>query len=481
MLTKRDFYINGRWVAPAKPRDCQVINPSNEEPCAVISLGDQADTDAAVAAAKAALPGWAATPPAERARLVRGILDQYDARLQEFAQAISMEMGAPIDFALSEQAPCLPWHTNNFLKAFEQIEWIRPLGPQAPGSAVAMEPIGVVGLITPWNWPVNQIALKAIPAMLAGCTCVLKPSEESPLNAMLFAEFCHDAGIPPGVFNLVNGDGMGVGAQLSTHPDVQMISFTGSTRAGKAISKAAAETLKRVTLELGGKGANLLFADADAKAVERSVRRMMENTGQSCNAPSRLLVERAVYDQTVAKAAEVAAAIKVGPALEKGDHIGPVVNKRQWDQIQRYIQIGIDEGARLVTGGPGLPEGFNRGFYVKPTIFADVTPGMTIEKEEIFGPVLSIIPFETEEEAVRIANDTPYGLTNYVQSGSPERSNRLARQLRSGMVEMNGKSRGAGSFFGGVKQSGRAREGGIWGLEEFLEPKGISGWDFNAG
>ncbi|MBK6466150.1 MAG: aldehyde dehydrogenase family protein [Rhodobacter sp.] len=478
MLTKRNFYINGQWVAPAKARDCQVINPSNEEPCAVISLGDQADTDAAVAAAKAALPAWAATPPKERARLVAKIIDQYNARLQEFAEAISLEMGAPIDFALSDQAPCLPWHTQNFLKAFETIEWVRPLGPQAPGAAVAMEPIGVVGLITPWNWPVNQIVLKAIPAMLAGCTCVLKPSEESPLNAMLFAEFCHDAGIPAGVFNLVNGDGAGVGSQLSTHPDVDMISFTGSTRAGRAISRAAAETLKRVALELGGKGANLLFADADAKAVERSVLRMMENTGQSCNAPSRLLVERSVYDATVAKAAEVANSIKVGPANENGPHIGPVVNKRQWDQIQGYIQKGIDEGARLVTGGPGLPEGFNRGFFVKPTIFADVRPGMTIEREEIFGPVLAIIPFETEAEAVQIANDTPYGLTNYVQSGSPARSNRLARALRSGMVEMNGKSRGAGSFFGGVKQSGHAREGGIWGIEEFLEPKGIAGYDF---
>ncbi len=259
-----------------------------------------------------------------------------------------------------------------------------------------------------------------------------------------------------------------------------MISFTGSTRAGRAISIAAAQTLKRVTLELGGKGANLLFADADEKAVERSVRRMMENTGQSCNAPSRLLVERSVYEQTVTKAAEVANSIKVGPAHESGPHIGPVVNKRQWDQIQGYIQKGIDEGARLVAGGPGLPEGFNRGFYVKPTVFADVKPGMTIEREEIFGPVLSIIPFETEAEAVRIANDTPYGLTNYVQSGSAERSNRLGHALKSGMVEMNGKPRGAGSFFGGVKQSGRAREGGIWGLEEFLEPKGISGYDFTV-
>jgi aldehyde dehydrogenase (NAD+) len=480
MFIKRDFYINGQWVAPKTPRDFQVINPTTEEPCAIISLGDQADTDAAVAAAKAAFPAWAATPPAERARIIAKILEQYDARLQEFAEAISMEMGAPIDFALSDQATCLPWHTNNFLKAFEEIEWIRPLGPQAPMAAVAMEPIGVVGLITPWNWPVNQIALKAIPAMLAGCTCVLKPSEEAPLDAMLFAEFCHDAGVPAGVFNLVNGDGAGVGSQLSVHPDVEMISFTGSTRAGRAISKAAAETLKRVMLELGGKGANLVFADADDKAVERSVRRMMENSGQSCNAPSRMLVERSVYEQTIEKAVAVAESIKVGPAHEHGAHIGPVVNKRQWDQIQGYIQKGIDEGARLVCGGPGLPEAYNRGFYVKPTIFADVKPGMTIEREEIFGPVMVMIPFENEEEALQIANDTPYGLTNYVQTGDQERANRVGRKLKSGMVEMNGKPRGAGSFFGGVKQSGRAREGGVWGIEEFLESKGISGYDFSA-
>ncbi|MGF0539460.1 aldehyde dehydrogenase family protein [Agrobacterium sp. ES01] len=481
MIIKRDFYINGAWVAPAAPRDCEVINPSNEEPCAIISLGDQADTDAAVAAAKAAFPAWAATPPKERARVVKGILEQYEKRKQEYAEAISMEMGAPIDFSLAEQAPCLPWHTENFLTAFEQIEWIRPLGDHAPGAAIAMEPIGVVGLITPWNWPVNQIALKAIPAMLAGCTCVLKPSEESPLNAMLFAEFCHDAGVPAGVFNLVNGDGVGVGSQLTTHQDVEMISFTGSTRAGKAISKAAAETLKRVMLELGGKGANVLFADADDNAVERSVQRMMENTGQSCNAPSRMLVERSIYEQTVEKAVAVAESIKVGPAHEKGDHIGPVVNKSQWEKIQGLIQKGIDEGARVACGGTGLPEGFNRGFYVKPTIFADVTPGMTIEQEEIFGPVMAMIPFDTEEHAVEIANDTPYGLTNYVQTSDPARANRMALKLKSGMVEMNGKSRGAGAFFGGVKQSGRAREGGIWGIEEFLESKAISGYDFSAG
>ena len=476
MIEKREFYINGQWVAPAAPRDCAVIDPSTEDACAVISLGGQADTDAAVAAAKAAFPRWAATPPAERRAIVTRILDQYEARKEEFAKAISMEMGAPIDFALEQQAPCLPWHTNNFLRAFDAIEWVRPLGAHAPDTMIAMEPIGVVGLITPWNWPVNQIALKAIPAMLAGCTCALKPSEESPLNAMLFAEFCHDAGVPPGVFNLVNGDGMGVGAQLSSHPDVEMISFTGSTRAGRAISKAAAETLKRVTLELGGKGANVIFADADEKAVKRGVLHMMNNTGQSCNAPSRMLVERSIYDRVVEEAAEVAKAVKVGPASEHGRHIGPVVNKRQWDQIQGFIQKGIDEGARLVAGGLGLPEGMNKGYYVRPTIFADVTPGMTIEREEIFGPVLSIIPFEDEADAVKIANDTPYGLTNYVQTQDGTRANRMAMSLKSGMVEMNGKPRGAGAPFGGVKASGRAREGGIWGLEEFLEAKAISGW-----
>jgi len=477
MLIKRDFYINGQWTAPAAARDCEVIDPSTEDTCAVISLGDQADTDAAVAAAKAAFPAWAATPPADRRAVVVRILAQYEARKEEVARAIAMEMGAPLDFARDEQAPCLPWHLTNFLTAFDAIEWVKPLGPHAPTTRIALEPIGVVGLITPWNWPMNQIALKVIPALLAGCTCVLKPSEESPLNAMIFAEFCHDAGVPAGVFNLVNGDGIGVGSQLSVHPDVQMISFTGSTRAGRAISKAAAETLKRVTLELGGKGANVIFADADDRAVERGVRHMMANSGQSCNAPSRMLVERPVYDRAVAIAAEVAGSIKVGSAHEAGKHIGPVVNKRQWTQIQGYIEQGLAEGARLVAGGPGLPEAFNRGFYVKPTVFADVVPGMTIEREEIFGPVLSIIPFDTEAEAVQIANNTPYGLTNYVQSQDGARRNRMAQALQSGMVEMNGKSRGAGAPFGGVKSSGRAREGGHWGIEEFLEVKAISGWD----
>ena len=457
MITRREFYINGCWTAPATPRDCQVIDPSTEEPCAIISLGGQADTDAAVAAARAAFPLWAATPPAQRRAAVVRILDQYEARVEDLARAISMEMGAPIDMARSSQAPCLPWHLTNFLTAFDHIQWIRPLGPHA---------------------------LKVIPALLAGCTCVLKPSEESPLDAMIFAEFCHDAGLPPGVFNLVNGDGPGVGAQLSSHPNVEMISFTGSTRAGRAISIAAAQTLKKVTLELGGKGANLIFADADdaffVGAVERGVRHLMNNSGQSCNAPSRMLVERPVYERAVTIAADVANSIKVGSAHEPGKHIGPVVNKRQWDQIQTFIHKGVDEGARLVAGGPGLPDGFNRGFYVRPTVFADVTPGMTIEREEIFGPVLSIIPFDSEAEAVQIANDTPYGLTNYVQTQDGPRRNRLSRALRSGMVEMNGQSRGAGAPFGGMKSSGRAREGGVWGIEEFLEVKAISGWDVAA-
>lgn len=476
MIEKRDFYIDGKWVPPLAPKNHAVIDPSTEDACATISLGSAADADRAVTAAKAAFPGWAATPPAERRAVVARILDQYEARKHDLAAAISLEMGAPIDMATDSQAPCLPWHLKNFLTAFDQIEWIRPLGPHAPNDRIALEPIGVVGLITPWNWPMNQIALKVIPALLAGCTCVLKPSEESPLNAMIFAEFCHDAGVPPGVFNLVNGDGAGVGTRLSEHPDVEMISFTGSTRAGRAISKAAAETLKRVTLELGGKGANVIFADADEKAVKRGVLHMMNNSGQSCNAPSRMLVERPYYDQAVEIAAEVANGIKVGPASDHGRHIGPVVNKRQWDQIQGYIQKGIDEGARLVAGGLGLPEGMNKGYYVRPTVFADVKPGMIIEREEIFGPVLSIIPFADEAEAVRIANDTPYGLTNYVQTRDGARRNRLALALKSGMVEMNGQPRGAGAPFGGVKASGRAREGGVWGIEEFLEVKAISGW-----
>ncbi len=476
MIEKRQFYINGAWADPIEGRDHHVIDPSTEEPCAVISLGGQADTDAAVAAAKAAFPSWMATPPSERIALVEKLLEIYKSRGDEMAQAISVEMGAPIDMSRSSQVGAGTWHLQNFIDAAKSFEFDRPLNNHSPKDRIIYEAVGVCALITPWNWPMNQVTLKVGAAAIAGCTMVLKPSEESPLDAMLFAEMMHEAGFPPGVFNLVNGDGAGVGSQLSAHEDVDMVSFTGSSRAGKLISKAAADTLKRVHLELGGKGANLIFADADEKAIKRGVLHMMQNTGQSCNAPSRMMVESSIYDETVDQAGEIAAKVNVGPASAEGRHIGPVVNATQWQKIQDLIQQGIDEGARLVTGGLGRPEGLNKGFYVRPTVFADVTNDMTIAREEIFGPVLSIMKFDTEEEAVRIANDTPYGLTNYVQSTDGARRNRLARQLRSGMVEMNGESRSAGSPFGGMKQSGNGREGGVWGIEDFLEVKAVAGW-----
>ena len=480
LADKRKFYIDGAWVDPAQPNDLEVIDPTTEEPVAVISIGGQADTDRAVAAAKAAFPAWSATPPAERLKHVERILEIYKRRNDDIAAAMTTEMGAPTDMSREDQAGSGSFHIETFIDSFKDFEFIRPLGDHAPTSMVAWEPIGVVGLITPWNWPMNQVTLKVIPAILAGNTVVLKPSEIAPLSSMVFAEVVDEAGLPKGVFNLVNGDGAGVGTQLSTHPDVDMISFTGSTRAGIAITKAAADTVKKVALELGGKGANIVFADADEKAVERGTRHVFYNSGQSCNAPTRMLVERGAYDKAIEAARKVAEETRVGSAHEAGKHIGPVVSKQQWDKIQDLIQKGIDEGARLVAGGPGLPEGVNRGYFVRPTVFADVTNDMTIARQEIFGPVLSIIPFDTEEEAVRIANDTIYGLTNYVQTQDVARRNRLARQLRSGMVEMNGVSRGRGSAFGGVKASGRAREGGVWGLEEFMDSKQISGWDQDA-
>ena len=476
MIEKREFYINGQWTAPAQGRDHQVIDPSTEEPCAVISLGGQADTDAAVAAARAALPGWMATSPAERIALVERLIEIYKTRGEDLAQAMATEMGAPIDMARTQQVGAGIGHLKNFVRAAKAFEFDRPLGDHAPNDRIIREAVGVAALITPWNWPMNQITLKVGAAAVAGCTMVLKPSEESPLDAMIFAEMMHEAGFPPGVFNLVNGDGAGVGTQLSGHPDVDMVSFTGSTRAGTAISKNAAETLKKVHLELGGKGANVIFEDADEKAVKRGVLHMMNNTGQSCNAPSRMLVQKGIYDQAVETAAEVARKVSVGNAHDEGRHIGPVVNETQWNKIQDLIQKGIDEGARLVAGGTGRPEGFNKGFFVKPTVFADVNNQMTIAREEIFGPVLAMIPFETEQDAIEIANDTPYGLTNYVQTADGERANRMARALRSGMVEMNGQSRAAGSPFGGMKQSGNGREGGVFGIEDFLEVKAVSGW-----
>jgi aldehyde dehydrogenase (NAD+) len=476
MQEKHQHYINGAWVDSIGGALHHVIDPSTEEPCATITLGSEADANAAIAAAKAALPAWMATPPQERIALVEKLIDLYNARAEDMAQAISIEMGAPIDMARAQQVTAGTWHLKNFLRAAKGFEFSRPLGDHAPNDQIIHEAVGVAALITPWNWPMNQVTLKVGAAAIAGCTMVLKPSEESPLNAIIFAEMMHEAGFPPGVFNLVNGDGAGVGTVLSGHPDVDMVSFTGSSRAGRLISKNAAETLKRVHLELGGKGANLIFEDANENAVKQGVLRMMNNTGQSCNAPSRMLVQRARYDEAIEQAKAMAEKITVGPANQEGRHIGPVVNEVQWNKIQDLIQTGIDEGARLVTGGTGRPEGLNKGFYVRPTIFADVNNDMTIAREEIFGPVLSIIPFDTEEEAVAIANDTVYGLTNYVQSEDGARRNRLAQQLRSGMVEMNGQGRGAGAPFGGMKQSGNGREGGLWGIEDFLEVKSVSGW-----
>jgi aldehyde dehydrogenase (NAD+) len=477
MPKSTEFYIDGRWVAPARACELPVIDPSTEEVCATISLGDAADTDAAVAAAKGAFPQWSATDPAARIALVERILAVYDARAEDMAQAISKEMGAPIDWSRGQQVTSGNWHIEGFLRAAKGFAWEHPLGDWAPGERILHQPIGVCALITPWNWPMNQIALKVIPALLAGCTMVLKPSEVAPLSGLLFAEILDEAGVPPGVFNLVNGDGAGVGSQLSAHPDVDMVSFTGSTRAGRLISKAAADTIKRVSLELGGKGANIIFADAPEKAVKAGVIRCMNNTGQSCNAPTRMLVERSRYEEAVEHAIAAAEAVKVAHSAEEGRHIGPVVSEAQFEKIQALIQTGIDEGARLVAGGTGRPGHLNRGFFVRPTVFADVTPEMTIYREEIFGPVLSILPFEDEEHAIAMANDTEYGLTNYIQTGDQERLRRVARRVRSGMVETNGKGFAQGSPFGGFKQSGSGREGGVFGLHEFLEVKAVSGWE----
>ncbi|WP_273784265.1 aldehyde dehydrogenase family protein [Brucella intermedia] len=476
LIQKTDFYIDGAWRAPVEAKSIEVINPANEKPYAVISAGSAKDIDLAVAAARKAFPSWSETSAADRIGYIRRLVEIYEARLEEMAKAISLEMGAPITLARESQAAAGLSHTKAFIAAFENFEFEELLSPKFPNQTIVREPIGVCGLITPWNWPMNQIALKVIPALAVGCTVILKPSEIAPMSAMLFAEFVDEAGFPQGVFNLVNGEGAVVGEALSQHPDVDMMSFTGSTRAGTAVSRAAAATVKRVSLELGGKSPNIVFADADLeKTIARSLAHCFENTGQSCNAPTRMLVERSVYDKAVELARKVAEGTKVGDPAEEGDHIGPLSSSIQFEKVQKLIQKGIDEGARLVAGGTGRPDGFNEGDFVKPTVFADVNNDMTIAREEIFGPVLAMIPFDTEEEAIAIANDTPYGLAAYIQTGSPERAKRVARKLRAGMVQINGTSRAPGSPFGGYKQSGNGREGGKWGLEDFMEVKLISG------
>ncbi len=481
MKDARNFYINGQWVAPKAGTDFEVINPSTEEPYAVISLGGEADTHDAIAAAKHAFKSWGQTTKAERLELIEQIFEVYKKRSDEMGATISEEMGAPIDMAKMQQSGAGAGHIKAFIHALKDYEFERELRPDTPNDRIIHEPIGVCALITPWNWPMNQIALKVIPAIATGCTSILKPSEQSPMSGILFTEILHEAGVPAGVYNMVNGDGPGVGTTLTGHKDVDMVSFTGSTRAGTAITKNAADTVKRVSLELGGKGANIIFADAHEKAVKQGVIRCFNNTGQSCNAPTRMLVERSRYEQAVEEAKAAAEATAVDLASQEGRHIGPLVSQLQFDKVQDLIEAGIKEdGARLVAGGLGRPEGLNRGYFVRPTVFADCHNDMRIMREEIFGPVLSMMPFDTEEEAIEIANDTDYGLTNYVQTTDPEKANRVARRLRSGMVDMNGQARSSGSPFGGYKQSGNGREGGEWGMEEFLEIKAIGGWNPEA-
>jgi aldehyde dehydrogenase (NAD+) len=478
MLRKTEFYIDGKWVAPARPNEFEVINPADEQPFAVISLGAQEDVDAAVAAARRAFPAWSVTTREERLAWLDRLLDAYKARMNDMAKAISDEMGAPMKLALESQAAVGISHIKSFSRALKNFEFEHALDERNPQERIIHEPIGVVGLITPWNWPMNQVTLKVVPAIAAGCTVILKPSEVAPLSSIVFAEIVEASGLPAGVFNMVNGDGPTVGEAMSRHPEIDMMSFTGSTRAGIAVTKASADTVKRVTLELGGKSPNIVFADSDLEAaIARGLDHCFENTGQSCNAPTRMLVERSVYDRAVELAGEhTRTKVKVGNPAEDGDHIGPLVSQAQFDKVQGLIEVAIKEGARLVAGGPGRPEGFNRGYYVRPTVFADVTNDMTIAREEVFGPVLAMIPFEGEDEAVAIANDTPYGLSGYVQTKDAEKARRVARQLRSGMVQINGASRAPGSPFGGYKQSGLGREGGKYGLEDFLEVKAVSGW-----
>ena len=475
MLDKRNFYINGKWVAPSKINDFEVINPSNEEIFATISLGYKEDTDMAVKAAKDAFIKWKETSKEERVFLLEKLLTIYKKRFNEMSEAITLEMGSPIDYSSSSHTTSGQSHLEDFILRLKEFNFEEHFDSKS-NNHISYEPIGVCGLITPWNWPINQIALKVIPALAAGCTMILKPSEIAPISAMLFAEMIHEAGFPHGVFNLINGDGSGVGTHISSHPDIDMISFTGSTRAGKLISKNAAETIKRVCLELGGKGGNIVFADSYPNAVRDGIKNVMSNSGQSCDAPTRMLVEKSIYKRAIKEAADEAKLIKVDTASKKGNHIGPVVSKVQYDKIINLIKSGINEGATLAAGGPDLPNNLNKGYFIKPTIFTNVTNDMQIAKKEIFGPVLSIIPFETEEEAITITNETEYGLGNYLQTEDKEKAKRVAKKLRSGIVYINGNAADPGTPFGGYRQSGNGREGGIWGLEEYLEIKTITGW-----
>ena len=472
MQHEREFYIDGQWVKPLGEGTRDVVNPATEQRIATIALGNAADVDRAVAAARKAFPAWSQTTREQRLELLASIGEVYKRRMDDIAAIVSQEMGAPIKLAKAAQAPSGLGHFKQAARALKEMA----LEENAGRAKVMREPIGVVGLITPWNWPLNQIAAKVAPALAAGCTMVLKPSEVAPLNALIFAEVLHEAGVPPGVFNLVNGDGPGVGVAMSAHPQIDMMSFTGSTRAGISVQREAAATVKRVALELGGKSPNIILEDADfAKVVARDTFGTCLNTGQSCNAPTRMLVPAARMEEAAAIAKAAAEKIRVGDPADESTQVGPLASKAQFEKVQAMIEQGIAEGARLVAGGPGRPEGIGTGYYVRPTVFAGVSNDMTIAREEIFGPVLCLIGYQDEADAVRIANDTPYGLSAYVSAGSLEHAERVGRQLRAGNVHLNGAGVDPGAPFGGYKQSGNGREFSRWGIEEFLETKALLG------
>jgi aldehyde dehydrogenase (NAD+) len=469
-----DFYINGAWVDPAKPSTIDVINPATEEVFTKISAGSAADVDKAVAAARAAFPAFSQTSKADRVKLLKRIIEVYGRRMEDIAQAVSAEMGAPITLARQAQAGAGYAHLAATCKALEEMEFEEQRGT----TRIVREPIGVVGLITPWNWPLNQIAAKVAPALAAGCTIVLKPSEVAPISGAIFAEVLHEAGVPAGVFNLVNGDGISVGQVMAAHPDVDMISFTGSTRAGIIVAKTAADTVKRVSQELGGKSPNIILADADFEpAITRGVYGCLNNSGQSCNAPTRMLVPVERHEEALKIAKTAAEMHKTGDPRQEATMLGPVVSELQFKKIQALIEVGIKEGAALVTGGTGRPEGLDRGYYVKPTIFGGVRNDMAIAREEIFGPVLTILPYKTEEEAIAIANDTVYGLSASVESQDMAHALRVARQIRAGQVRIKSTAWDVAAPFGGYKQSGNGREFADFGIHEFLEVKAVVGYE----
>lgn len=466
-------YINGAWVTPAELHPFDVINPATEETIGQISLGSKTEVDQAVAAARAAFDFFGRYTWQEKLELLGSILAVYSKRINDIAQAITSEMGAPAWLASQAQAPTALGHFGATREALKTYQFATDMG----STRVLKEPIGVCGLITPWNWPINQITCKVAAALAAGCTMVLKPSEIAPLSAHIFAEVLHEAGVPKGVFNLVNGDGPTVGALIASHPGIDMVSFTGSTRAGILVAKAAADTVKRVAQELGGKSANILLDDADLqRAVTGGLHSVFMNSGQNCIAPSRMLVPESLQDKVVEIAKAAAGKFPVGKPDAEGTFLGPVVNAAQWNKIQGLIQSGIDQGATLVCGGTGKPQGLEIGYYVKPTIFADVRSDMSIANQEIFGPVLAIMPYDTEENAIRLANETPYGLSGYVSSADLERARKVAARLRTGMVHLNGAQLDVNAPFGGYKQSGNGREWGGFGIEEFVEVKSVMGY-----